>query len=488
MKKIASSFLALYFFSFLSIAVCQDEKKDAKAQETKAKKPATEVVKKEDIQVYKKLSGIVESKSMTPVKADMKSFKSLVVEKWVPEGSTVNKGDLVLEFKKEDYNRTLESSATALKLAKLDLDDAKIAVEQVNKTFKMDKEKLDRDLKHALADYEHYKKVLVPQRLEMLDYSMKQSEWRLENALEEYNQLKKMYNEDELTEESEKIVLKRAERSVDSAKMWLKREKINYDRAKKVLHDRQDQAKKEEISRLEISQAAAKTQLPFKVERTRIALEKSTAAYKKQFDDHGKIKSDGEKLNLAAPAKGIVYYGKCTRGKWVGPSGTPSRTIEKGKTLMAGKTLFTIIDPENLQLRLSLDESSINSLKEGMEGTAIPVATPNQKLKVTIKKISRIPLGDGKFDCIADLAYGGEGKLLPGMNCKVVFLAQSSSGALTLPKAVVFSDDEGLTHYVYVSGGEKPTRKTVTTGVAFGDRIEIRSGLSEGDKVLKKKP
>ncbi len=484
MKTFASSLLALCF-CFTSLAVSQDKKAETK----KDKKPATEKVKKEDLTVYKKLTGVVESKAMAPVKANMKSFKTLIVDSWIPEGTVVKDGDVVLQFKKDDYQRSLESSAIALKLAKLDLEDAKVAAEQVNKTFSMDKEKLERQLKHARDDYEHYKKVTVPQRNEMLEYSLKQSEWSLENATEELNQLKKMYNEDELTEESEKIVLKRAERSVNSAKMWLKREKIRYDRAKKVLHDRQDQDKKEEINRLEISQAAAKVQLPYKVERSRIALEKSTTAYKKQLEDHGKLKVDGEQLSLKAPASGIVYYGKCTRGKWVGPTGTPSRNIEKGKTLAAGKTLFTIVDPDRLQLRIALDELSYGQLKVGMTGTAIPNAMPNKKIKVTISKISRVPLGDGKFDCVADLVFENNGqKLLPGMNCNVVFLAQEAKDAMTLPKSVVFSDDEGLTHYVYVSGDDKPTRKTVTTGITSGDRIEIKSGLNAGDKVLKKKP
>jgi hypothetical protein len=75
------------------------------------------------------------------------------------------------------------------------------------------------------------------------------------------------------------------------------------------------------------------------------------------------------------------------------------------------------------------------------------------------------------------------------MGVKVTFLRppdQSDAVAarpITLvPKAAVRT--EGATSYVFVVRGEIVERRAIQTGGADGDRLEVRAGLQNGDRVV----
>ena len=217
---------------------------------SKADEAKTESATKAKISVYQKTSGVVESQKLTPLKTDLKIWKTLVIESITPEGTRVKSGDALISFEKDKYEKALSDATIAFQSAELDSRDAKLALQQIEKTYDIDVEQTKRALVQAREDYEHYLNVEIPQRKKMLEYRLKSSQWSLENSQEEYDQLLKMYEEDELTEESEKIVLKRAKRGVETSKMFLENAKASYERSKKFLNPRADQLKKEEIAKV----------------------------------------------------------------------------------------------------------------------------------------------------------------------------------------------------------------------------------------------
>ena len=61
----------------------------------------------------------------------------------------------------------------------------------------------------ANEDFTYFDKTNRVQREKSARFNLKSAEQRLENALEELKQLEKMYKADDLTEETEEIILKR---------------------------------------------------------------------------------------------------------------------------------------------------------------------------------------------------------------------------------------------------------------------------------------
>jgi hypothetical protein len=78
-------------------------------------------------------------------------------------------------------------------------------------------------------DQRYYFDKQRPFDLKVLAFSLQSSKDRLEYAEEELRQLEKMYEADDLVEESEAIVLKRARNSVEAAKMSLASAQMSHD-------------------------------------------------------------------------------------------------------------------------------------------------------------------------------------------------------------------------------------------------------------------
>ena len=84
----------------------------------------------------------------------------------------------------------------------------------------------------------------------------------------------------------------------------------------------------------------------------------------------------------------------------------------------------------------------------------------------------------------------GSASIVPGMKCSIKVSAYSRTDALAVPKSIVFSDEvDDDQKYVYVLPAEgEPRKQSVEVGETSGDRVEILSGVSAGDKLLLKKP
>ena len=193
-------------------------------------------------------------------------------------------------------------------------------------------------------------------------------------------------------------------------------------------------------------------------------------------------------MTIAAAADGVVYYGRCERGKWLGQS-SPQRNLEAGRSVIHDKTLITIVNPETLMLRADLTEKQLARLRNGSRGVARPVAFPDMTVPVSIANVSMVPVADDKFDCQLEMENPVAG-MMPGMNCEVRFLIHRNESALTVPESAVFTDD-GISHYVFVAGegdDATPEQRTVTTGLTADKKTEITDGLVMGDKILLSRP
>jgi multidrug efflux pump subunit AcrA (membrane-fusion protein) len=143
------------------------------------------------------------------------------------------------------------------------------------------------------------------------------------------------------------------------------------------------------------------------------------------------------------------------------------------------------VDPNALSIRASLEEAKLANLAPKMSGRALVSAAGDGQLPVTINSIASISNDDGKFDCqiMIDNPTGGV-KAMPGMGCKLSFLCAEREALMT-KKASVFSDDDGVSHFVFVVDGDQVKRTDVVVGQSVGDDIEIVEGLTAGSKISK---
>ena len=459
-----------------------DEKKDEK------KKLKTVEVIKKPIRVFKTMKGLLESEKAMEVETDFKTWTDLKIKTVAKQGK-VAPGDTLIEFDTESIDKAITEAEFGLRSAQFSQRLASLDAKRAAQSFDLEKAIAELSWQSAQEDNQYYKDTTVPQREKDLEYEEKTASYYLEYATDELDQLTQMYTEDELTEESEAIVLKRAKRSVESAERSRDRSMRRLERKRKYENDRSDQKEEQSFAKSRMKFEKSKVVLPIEKEKAEIAIAKADFELSQKEKALKKLTEDRAKMTIKAETGGVLFYGECDRGKWKS-SANGGRDLKQNSKIPAKAVVMTVVDAGQLIIRASVEEANLSSFAAGLSGKAKFEAADGKIVPCTVDSIERIPLADGKYDCRVTMQGNpADVKLFPGMGCKMSFLTYVNNDAIVIPKTSVFSDDEGFTHYVYlVKGDGAPKKVDVVAGKTAGDDIEILRGLSVGDQIAKKKP
>jgi len=160
-----------------------------------------------------------------------------------------------------------------------------------------------------------------------------------------------------------------------------------------------------------------------------------------------------------------------------------SKMIERGSMAAPGVPAFVIVKTDIVYARISVPESEVGALKNGMEaGVFIPTTGDTVKGKITIIN----PLADAvsKTYSVKIKLINSTGKILPGMITNVKINTGKRVDVITVPATAVVRDADEIT-YLFVSNAEnKAVRKRVTVEGITGENQLIVKGLQDGDKVV----
>ncbi len=456
------------------------------AQEQNNGKPGTYEVKPQPIRVTTTVPGVFESFKASEVKAPTKQLTSLSIDRAVAAGSMVKKGQPIVWFQTEKIDRQVKEAEYGLRLAELAMRDSELAMSQLQTTQKLDRQQIEQTRRSAQQKYDNFVKIDHLRNQLSAKFSLKNSQASYENALEELRQLEKMYKEDELTEESEEIVLKRTRQSVENAKFRLEGTEISTKRSLEQSIPLELQQVKAELTRQELTYEKAIKDLETARQRKTIELEKQQFALEKQQRDLAQLREDRKHPVLIAPMEGVVYYGQFARGRVGDPKTTPKLT--NGSTVTNSQVLMTIVDTKALQLRIDLEEKHLQNLGVGDQGVAIPTGFPNRYLNAKVKSVAFVPIAANKYDCVATVQLDKQTPVvMAGMTCSVELVVYQKDDALMVPDAAVFG--KGEKRFVYVQpNGQAAKKRLVVIGNKADGKTEIVSGLKAGELVLLKKP
>ncbi len=364
------------------------------------------------------INGVFESPKAAELKVSGEQIKSWVIEKIVPHGTTVEAQQNVVWFKTDAIDKQIRDAEIELKLAELADQEAAFKYEQFLQTQKLDRAAVDRARQKAREDYDHYLKVDRDYQLKSANFNLKFSEYALENVQEELNQLEKMYRQDELTEESEEIVLKRAQRDVENAQFRLEGALNQHARNIKETLPRNEVEQAERFKRAEMAYEAAMLDLELARKRRDLEQKKQQLKFKEQQENLDKLRTERKNLVLRAPVAGLVLHGALNRGA------QPERQspLEPGKALTADQVAATVVPNKPLHIRLSVNEAELRHVQPGTKVKIVPNILPHDTLTGTVHSVSPVPYSGTKFDCVVKFRPGKlAGKLIPTTGCRVEF-------------------------------------------------------------------
>ncbi|MDZ4178842.1 MAG: HlyD family efflux transporter periplasmic adaptor subunit, partial [Coriobacteriia bacterium] len=146
---------------------------------------------------------------------------------------------------------------------------------------------------------------------------------------------------------------------------------------------------------------------------------------------------------------------------------------------------FTVVDLSAVRFVAEVDEVDIGRIKRGMDVVVNLDAFAAESFESTVTQILSVATltatGGIVFPVQIDLS-GVSADLLIGMKGDASIEIDSVPDAVTIPIEALF--DEGGASYVYTVGaGEVLKRTQVQIGTLTETRVQVTSGLSDGDVV-----
>lgn len=476
-------------------AKAAEEAKPSEAKPTPTAKPAaptpaTHTVKAGLLKIDVSLKGNFEPQSMKEIVIRPKAWSTFKVLKAVKHGAEVERGDVLVELEMEDIDEAIADQKAKIELAEVALKQAEESLRILEETTPLDLASAERAKRENDEDFKRFLKIDRPMSEKVANYNVETSENYLRNALEELRQLEKMYKADDLTEETEEIVLKRARDAVKRAEFYLEMDKIRRDETLDIRLPRSEETMKQGTVRQDLSLQLAKATLPLLLRRSQLELDKLKTQLGKDKEKLEELEGDRAMMEIKAPTDGVVYYGEFKRGEWSGASTLADKLQPEG-SITANSVFMTIVKPRPMVLRVKVPEKQIHLFRRGLRGTVEPTGYPDMRLPATVSRIDAIPFTAGNFEALLRVTVGEEAEaLVPGMSCTAKFTPYLKKRTLIVPPSAVHTDElDDQKHFVmFVPEEGKPRKQSVTIGKKTEDKVEILDGLVAGDKVLKEYP
>ena len=163
-----------------------------------------------------------------------------------------------------------------------------------------------------------------------------------------------------------------------------------------------------------------------------------------------------------------------------------SRLVEEGDFVEEGTAIAVVTQTRRLQLRAEVPEKYYAELRN-VKGANFTTSYDDKLYKLSDMNGRLLSYGrtstDGAFYVPVTFEFDNCGDVLPGAFVEIYLLAGGRHNVMTLPVSAV-TEQQGLKFVFIKLDDECYKKQEVKTGLTNGERIEILSGLEEGQEVV----
>ena len=455
-------------------AKVQADKAEKMAQEGEEEKELSEfAVKAAPFCIKTEISGILVPSKTQSLTLAPKQWKSFVIESIPKHGSAVKTGDPLIVFKTDSIDKALIEQEASIETKELKLAIANrelTALQQKNVlSLAAAKQKMD----NAESDLSYYESTGLQARKDDLKQSLQQAEDYLTYQKEELNQLLKMYEEDDITEETEEIILVRQRAQVRDAENNLTSRKRRNGRALEANLPRELQGHKNSVEKARIEYATAKLNLErnYKLKSLEVAkLERDLTASK---DKLAEMKADREFFNVTAEFDGHLVYGAFVEGQW--KKGKLPEILKPSGTAPLQTPILTLVANDSpLTIEALVESKKARELRDSLATAGENAPNVN---------IASYPNTTGKH--LLTLEPKVTEFQFPGEKDKADLVFYETESALTIPTSAVKTKEDGSSYVTVKLSEGDPEERPVELGKENGKVVEVLSGLEEGQVILR---
>lgn len=410
------------------------------------------------------------------IKIDAKSWKTWKVTKALPHGTFVKKGDVILTFDREDYDKELAKRIRAFELAELTYKQSVYSAEVSLKKLAQQKAYSTLDFQKYKISLELYNKVGKVLKRKAQETALADAKLRLQFTESELRELEAMYKSDEIYEKTEEMVIKRQRNAVSKTKDYVKNAEYKYELAQRVTNPKIDLKDKHKKENFALDQKAALMSFDTREKVQASGLLKLKESFEKKKKSFEEFKKDGEFFSIKAEQNGQVINGSLNRGKW---SNIFGKEIKEKTLIKKGSSPMLLITGPTMKVTVLIPYAKAKTLQDSPSFVVSPVGGVAREARLVSTTATPV---NGMLE--AEFQVDDSKGLYQGIPVSLQVIRKKSDLLFVSSKSIKRDDLKPWETYVNVSKEGKTVKVPVTTGESYSGKTIITSGLKVSDRVL----
>lgn len=420
--------------------------------------------------------GELEAASSLTISSNLRAEQAKIID-LVSDGTTVNKGDLLVrldptpfEEKLEQLNaKILEQEGMIEALSQsLEVEKAQAIKEQQSAAF---------EIESAELELEKIQEGDGPLEIARLKTIMQKAGAK-HTELEQYaDDIRELEAEGFLNPAEARQAAKR----MQEAKEEFETAQLQYQTYVNRVYPMQVKRAESNLRKAKMLAGQATKSSAIKIARAEAALISGKKAMESLLASRRESQRMLERCHIYAPAPGMVVL---RRQHFQGTR----RPARNGDSVHANQALIDLPDLSEMLVNTQVREVDLHKVKVGTPVSINVDAYPDLELTGTVHSIGVLAMADGgsskrreksfRVTCTLDPS---DAPLRPGMTARVNIHAEAEHEALTIPLHALKKESGEL--HCYVPGNKGLECKKVQVGSSNAQYVEVLSGLHAGDKV-----
>ena len=401
--------------------------------------------------VEREITGICVPTKTQAVLLKPEAWESFEITSLSSYGAKVAEGDTIITFNADPLEKAIltKKSSVAEKELKLAIANRKLAELEQKNALSLAQAKTS--LENAENDLNYFNETQLPQREKELDQQIVRAQDYLRYSKEELDQLQKMYEEDDLTEETEEIILVRQKAAVRDAEFNLAKEKLSVSRKREAGLPRELVTLQNKVTETQIAYATAKLNLERELALEKLNTEKLTRELADSQEELADLEADLSLCEIKAEFAGNIIYGEISNGEYkVGKLG---ETLRPGGKAPLNKGILTVIAQDSpLTLQALLPSEEVTEITTAIEEGAAKTSEPEETERNKGAEITYAPFPNAAGQHLVTLPLPQpEPMTFPAQKTSTTITFYTKESAITLPiKAIAYEENDDKTPYVMV--------------------------------------
>jgi multidrug resistance efflux pump len=411
-----------------------------------------------------------------------KSWNEYQILELADHGSRVAKGDTLVSFDPEAIDKKIADLRRSVDAGKLTLVQTELDLQYLEQTAPYKLEAWARAASIAKEENRYFTEVRRKATEDGAAQALERKKQSLSNQQEELRQLTKMYAADDITEDTEEIILTRQKDAVVSAEFALRMESLDYKRTLEVSLPREAVRLANQERDTTLDGRKAEADIPRAILLKKIELESLKTNHEREKQTLAELQADRALFEFKAPADGWFYHGPIDQGRWI-PGEAIKQLFKHGRP--ACYRPFATFVPASTQLVwvALLDEATARSLNTGLSGIAILAGREDLDIPVKLTRLAATPATDGSYRADFSATWPKNFNAPSCSTAQLRLISYYQESAIAIPTKCLNYNAKGWSVEVKLADG-KTEHRPVKRGRVSKDDTEILSGLEIGQVVL----